>query len=118
MGQARSIGWFLALAALLFSGPALADGWFTPSATDVSVNRFLAPIFGAPFGGSAGAPIELALGILNAGALVLGGILAAYVLAIGTMQTAHDGEMLGKQWSSMWVPIRTSLGVALVVPLV
>lgn len=96
---------------------------FDPSCTDRSITDYLAPIFGSLFGncgggaGGSGMAFQRAIGILNAGALTLGGILAAYTLVAGTMQTAHDGEMLGKKWSSMWLPIRTVLGVGLVVPI-
>jgi conjugal transfer/type IV secretion protein DotA/TraY len=48
--------------------------------------------------------------------MFLAGILAAYTLIAGTMATAHDGEMLGKKWSSMWLPIRTVLGTAMIMP--
>lgn len=48
--------------------------------------------------------------------MFLAGILAAYTLIAGTMATAHDGEMLGKKWSSAWVPIRTVLGTAMIAP--
>lgn len=48
--------------------------------------------------------------------LVLGGIIAAYVLLSGTMQTAHDGDLLGKRWSSMWIPIRITMSTALLFP--
>lgn len=96
---------------------------FDPSCSDRSISDYLAPIFGGLFescgggAGGSGRAFELAIGILNAGALTFGGIIASYTLVVGTMQTAHDGEMLGKKWSSMWLPIRTLLGVGLVVPL-
>jgi len=48
--------------------------------------------------------------------IVLGGVIAAYVLLSGTMQTAHDGEMLGKRWSSMWIPIRVAMSMTLLYP--
>ncbi|HHN9604606.1 TPA: DotA/TraY family protein, partial [Escherichia coli] len=54
--------------------------------------------------------------ILNSAVLLVGGILAAYTLIAGTMSTAHDGEMLGKKWSSMWLPVRTALGTAMILP--
>lgn len=97
-------------------GADMGGGFFTVPGNDKSVLDFLRPVFGSLFGGNAGGPMENTLSVINAGALVLGGMLAAYVIAIGTMQTAHEGEMLGKHWSSVWVPIRHSLGVALVVP--
>ncbi|ECE0404269.1 hypothetical protein YJ57_24735 [Salmonella enterica subsp. enterica] len=48
--------------------------------------------------------------------MCVGGILAFYTLLAGTMNTAHDGEFMGKKWSSVWIPIRTSIGVALIIP--
>jgi len=117
---------------VLFPNVAFAtpDFGFTPSCNDRSYTDYLAPIFGSLFscGGSAvgsggaatgsgsGSAFQAAVGILNAAALTFGGLLAAYTLVAGTMQTSHDGEMLGKRWSSMWLPIRTVLGVGLVVP--
>jgi len=53
----------------------------------------------------------------NEAVLLLGAILLAYTLVAGTMQTAHDGEVLGKKWSSMWLPLRTALGIAAIVPI-
>ena len=111
----------IAFAGLLAPGIASAapDFGFTPPCSDKSISTFLVPLFGSLFdrcGGVAG-PFEQAIGVVNAGALTIGGMIAAYTLVVGTMQTAHDGEMLGKRWSSMWIPIRTVLGIGLVVPL-
>lgn len=54
--------------------------------------------------------------IWNDSLMLLAGIIAAYILIAGTMATAHDGEMVGKKWSSMWMPIRTALGAGLILP--
>jgi conjugal transfer/type IV secretion protein DotA/TraY len=92
---------------------------FEVSCSDKSMSNYLVPIFGSLFescGGAAGA-IESALGVFNAGVLSVGGIMAAYTLIAGVMQTAQDGEALGRRWSSMWVPIRTVLGIGMVVPI-
>ena len=48
--------------------------------------------------------------------LVVAGIIATYILIVGTVTTAHEGEMLGKKWSSLWVPIRAPLAVSLLLP--
>ncbi len=118
--------WIMRLVAVLGSSILLQKAAFAapdfglnPSCSDRSMADYLVPLFGSLFsdcGGVAG-PFETALGLLNGGALIIGGMLAAYNLVVGTMQTAHDGEMLGKKWSSMWLPIRTAFGVGLVVPL-
>ena len=114
--------YFRVLALLLISlipGLALADGLsFTPPASDLSVTLFLNPIFGALVpGGGGGDAMASVIGKFNAGVLMVGGILLSYGIIAGTMQTAHDGEVLGRRWSSMWMPIRTSIGVAAIVPM-
>ncbi|MBJ0218135.1 DotA/TraY family protein [Escherichia coli] len=48
--------------------------------------------------------------------MLVGGIILAYTLIVGTMSTAHDGEMLGKKWSSAWLPIRTAIAPTLLLP--
>jgi conjugal transfer/type IV secretion protein DotA/TraY len=95
----------------------------TASTTDVSVNRLLADLFGGLIpseymaGGAGLNPLASVIGQFNAIVLIFGGVLMAYTLVASTMQTAHDGEILGKRWSSMWLPLRTGLGVAAIVPL-
>lgn len=54
--------------------------------------------------------------IFNSTVLVMGGIIIFYTLAVGTLKSAHEGEVLGRQWSSIWIPIRSALGVAFLVP--
>lgn len=86
-------------------------------AGDVSVKQFLSPLFGGLVGqGGGDDPLELLLKTFNGGVLLIGGILVFYTLVAGTLSTAHDGEMLGKRWSSLWVPIRTTLGAAAIMP--
>ncbi|ECO2540718.1 DotA/TraY family protein [Salmonella enterica] len=48
--------------------------------------------------------------------LLVGAIISLYTMIVGTMSTAHDGEMLGKKWSSAWVPIRSTLAPTLLLP--
>ena len=45
-----------------------------------------------------------------------GGIIIMYTLLVSTMNTAHEGQMLGQKWSSIWVPIRSTVGLALLIP--
>lgn len=61
-------------------------------------------------------PLNNVILTFNTCVLMLGGVLAAYTLIAGTMSTAHDGEMLGKKWSAMWLPIRTTVGAAFIFP--
>lgn len=84
--------------------------------SDKSMQKFLKPMFGELFDGSA-SPIQQVVATFNSVILFIGGILFLYTVVFGTMATAHDGEALGKRWSSMWVPIRTAVGTAMLVPL-
>lgn len=93
---------------------AATQGLFTPAAEDKSISMIMEVLF--PDGGTTPGPAQHVLAALNGGILLIGGVLASYTLIAGTMHTAHDGEMLGKKWSSMWVPIRTALGTAAIIP--
>jgi defect-in-organelle-trafficking protein DotA len=55
-------------------------------------------------------------GVFNGAVLILGGISVFYTFMIGTVQTAHEGEVLGKEWSSVWIPFRVVIGTALLIP--
>lgn len=103
---------------LLPTAASAATPFFEVSCKSQAVKTFLVPIFGSMFSECGGVvnAFEKTMGVFNAGMMTIGGVIAAYTLVVGTMQTAHDGAALGKQWSSMWIPIRTALGVGLVVP--
>jgi hypothetical protein len=107
----------LVLLTMLMPSVALAQaGPFSPGADDVSV-KVLNQIFGGLVNGGNDA-FGGAISTFNGAVLIVGGILATYTLLAGTLGTAHDGEMLGKKFSSVWVPIRYVLGTALVLPVI
>lgn len=109
-----------------FSGMVFADAPATPPTLDLSVKAedqsyksLLQPIFGLEASsGKVGGASQLkgVFEAFNSIVLMFGGIILAYTLFVGTMHTAHDGEMLGKKWSSVWVPVRTMLGISMVFP--
>ena len=103
------------LLAMLLPGMAFA-GPFTPVSDDISV-KVINQIFGGLVNGGNDA-FAGAISTFNGAVLIVGGILATYTLLAGTLGTAHDGEMLGKKFSSVWIPIRYTLGTALVLPVV
>lgn len=109
---------------MLLTMPALAfadSNIFEPVLNDMSLT-VLSAIFGgliSPFISITGAdPLGSGITTFNGCVLIVGGVLVAYTILVGTVSTAHDGEMLGKKFSSVWVPIRTGLGTALVIPVV
>ncbi len=114
------------LSSLLFAcfpALALADGGmgtlnFAPPIGDYSV-VFLGNIFGVVDGvlhGTGSQILGNMFGVFNAAVLALGGIVIMYTLLVATLNTAHEGEVLGSQWSSIWIPMRSTLGLALLIP--
>lgn len=105
----------------LLSGRAFAEESsmsLTPPVTDVSV-IYLENIFGVVDGVLSGTGSQIMgsiFGVFNSAVLAVGGIIIMYILIVATMNTAHEGQMLGQKWSSIWIPIRTTIGLALLIP--
>lgn len=95
---------------------ASAQNPFTPVSGDLSV-LLLGKLFGGLVGNGGADPLKDLISTFNGAILAVGGVLVAYTIFAGTIGTAHDGQMLGKKFSSVWVPIRTALGTALVIPI-
>lgn len=96
----------------LFNPPAIANG------TDLSVD-YLGDIFGIVDGvlhGSGSQIMGQMFMVFNAGALILGGIIVIYTTLISLLNTANEGELMGKKWSEIWIPLRTVLGIGLLIP--
>ncbi len=100
---------------------------FTPPPGDTSVD-FLHEVFGkivnvVASGGNVrgGTEADDVLGammmVFNTAVLFLGMVFVAYTTIKGTIDSAHDGEILGKKMSEIWIPIRTVGGTALILPL-
>jgi len=49
--------------------------------------------------------------------LFVGTLLIGYTAFIGIINTAHDGEVLGRQWSSIWIPLRAAVGIGMISPI-
>ncbi|OXJ00856.1 hypothetical protein CFB41_14335 [Burkholderia sp. AU33803] len=54
----------------------------------------------------------------NGAVATLGGIYLTYTIFTSVTMTAHDGEALGKEFHSFWVPVRSALGGALILPVI
>lgn len=91
---------------------------FTPPQSDVSM-MYLGALFGLVDGvlyGTGSQIVGKMFGVFNSAILALGGIVLMYTLLVSTLNTAQSGEMLGKKFDSIWVPIRSVLAVALLLP--
>ncbi len=54
--------------------------------------------------------------VVNGAGLALGIFILMYSIVAGVAQTAHEGQFLGKRFSSIWLPVRLVTGVALLIP--
>ncbi len=91
---------------------------FSPPCSDKSL-IYLSQIFGQVGGVVSGGQDTLfqqMFSIFNATVLGLGSMVIMYTIGVGVLKTAHEGEVLGRQWSSAWIPIRSALGIAFLVP--
>lgn len=96
-----------------------ASGFFQPTEGSKAMVT-LASVFGklGVFGANGGDPFFAVIQMFNGAVLVIGGFLVAYNLFLGQIGTAHDGEVMGKKIHSVWMPLRTALGTAMVLPIV
>lgn len=103
----------------LFPSLLLADTLsLTPPTSDLSMS-YLATIFGVVDGvlhGTGSQILGTMFGAFNSIILVMASTILSYVLFISILNTSHEGEFLGKKWSSIWVPLRTVMGVGLLLP--
>ncbi len=54
--------------------------------------------------------------VFNSGILVIAAIILSYTAIVGTINTANDGEMMGKAWSSVFTPLRVVAGAGVLLP--
>lgn len=60
--------------------------------------------------------LSTVIGFTNVLALIMGVVIAYYVILGGSLNTAQSGEILGRSWSSSWLPIRNAIGFGLIMP--
>lgn len=107
-----------------FNGPDFSQGVFEFFASEFGdirsaslFNQILGPLYPAANGGDVGAtPFSQLIGFMNLALLAIGGLLLTYNLTAGLLQSAHEGEFLGRRWSSLWAPLRVLFAVAMLVP--
>ncbi|THB82607.1 hypothetical protein E1N66_20095, partial [Pantoea allii] len=73
-------------------------------------------VFDKLFVMSAENPFSSMMFILGMGLMQVASVLVAYTMIAGTAATAHDGEMLGKKWNTMWLYPRIVLGYVAMMP--
>lgn len=67
--------------------------------------------------GASATPLGSLFNTFNSIVLAIAALIVIYVTVVGVMKTAHEGEMMGKHWSSLWIPIRMVMGIASLIPI-
>ena len=52
----------------------------------------------------------------NSAILAVAALVIVYVVVVGVIKTATEGEFLGRQWNKVFVPLRLVFGIAALVP--
>ncbi|MCS5711140.1 DotA/TraY family protein [Candidatus Berkiella aquae] len=94
-------------------------GAFEVESTDKSM-VYLGMIFGyvpgTPIPSSGNSLFAQLVYIFNQVVFALGIVVIAYTAAFGAINTAHQGEFLGKDWHPVLVPLRAGAGILLLLP--
>ena len=67
-------------------------------------------------GDSASSILGEVFAVLNASLLAIGSIWMMYTISSGVAQTAHEGELMGRRYSTLWTPVRMISGTVGIVP--
>lgn len=110
----------LSLFTVLYPGIVLAafDDVFTRNPADMSI-QYLGSIFGIVGNaliGDGNNVLAQMFRVFNIVVLSLGTIVVVYTVIASTLNTAQEGEVMGKKWSSMWLPLRSAGGLAILLP--
>ena len=102
---------------VLAQEPEPLPSFFEPSSHDVSL-YYLGEMFGNGLvpGGADTYLLSYVFEVFNAVCLNVGLVIIIFTLITGVLQTAGQGKVLGEKWSGTWLPIRTVIGIALLVP--
>lgn len=106
---------------ILFTLPEYAfayDFIWTNRPEDRSI-MYLGQIFGSvgsALPGVANSTVSELFKIFNIAVLSLGAIVVSYTIVLSTINTAQEGEVMGKKWSSVWIPLRAAMGMAMLIP--
>lgn len=118
-GLAALLIMLLPAAAFAATGSADADAAMTGilSKMDGTIAAdWMAQLFGAAGGGGGSTLISEMLRLFNVAVLAVASILMTYNLFAGVAESTYHGEFLGKNYSTVWVPIRIPLAGAMMFP--
>ena len=87
--------------------------------TSVFLNELFGPLFPSADGSGARQKTVFStiIGYFNVVTLFLGALLFSWNSVAAVLTTAYEGRLLGRRWSSLWVPIRVLFAIGLLIPL-
>lgn len=91
---------------------------FTPTVQDRSIG-YLGQVFGTVGGavhGTSGQLLAELFRVFNYGITAIVPLILIYALVMGVINTAQEGEFMGKKMNSAWVAFRAVVGVGILVP--
>jgi conjugal transfer/type IV secretion protein DotA/TraY len=114
---------FLAMPAMAegFS-PAVQEGGFFETFLDLKKldsleKEVFVQLFGGQFVDEGGTTaLSKVIGYMNVVAMAFGVIILGYIIGAGALHTAASGQLLGKSWSSVWLPLRIVVGFGSIMP--
>ena len=96
------------------------------SCPDVSVGilrRIFGPVIDALASGAdpntvsqAASTLGSMFSVFNSGLLVVASLIVSFIAAMSAINTAQDGEAMGRNWSSVWTPVRVVAGAGFLLP--
>lgn len=117
-----ALGTALMSTAVFAAGPSNVNDFFNATAADDASVTLFEKVIGAgrlssPFatGAPAGAIGNMFL-VLNVFVFMVGIFFASYGIGAGIVQTAHEGQVLGRRMSAIWMPVRMITGIAGLLP--
>ena len=89
---------------------------FGDSYSSILLNQVFGPLFPSAGASSEATVFSKLIGFINLAILAVGGIVFLYSVTAGLLQSAHEGEILGRRWSSLWAPLRVLFAAGLLAP--
>jgi len=84
--------------------------------SSVFLNQMFGPLFPSVTNASSQSIFAQIVAYFNVIVLLIGGLMFFYNVTVGVMQSAHEGQVLGQRWSSLWAPLRLVFAVGMLVP--
>lgn len=94
-----------------FFGDGIGDPY-----SSVFLHQMFGPLFPSGTGTNTPSLFSSIITYFNVIVLLIGGAMFFYNVAVGVMQSAHEGQVLGSRWSSLWAPLRIIFAIGMLVP--